>query len=90
MESTTIAVDLANSVFEVAVSRRPGQVTGRHRLSRGQFARFPSGRHLASYLGLTPREASSCPIGRARWPDATGSRAASSRASWPSRRRPRW
>jgi transposase len=40
MESTTIAVDLAKSVFEVAVSRRPGQVAGRHRLSREKFARF--------------------------------------------------
>jgi transposase len=40
MESTTIAVDLAKSVFEVAVSRRPGQVSERHRLSRSQFSRF--------------------------------------------------
>jgi transposase len=40
VQDTTIAVDLAKSVFEVAVSRRPGQVTGRRRLSRGQFARF--------------------------------------------------
>jgi transposase len=40
MHSTTIAVDLAKSVFEVAVSRRPGKVDGRHRLSRGQFSRF--------------------------------------------------
>jgi transposase len=40
MESTTIAVDLAKSVFEVAVSRRAGQVERRHRLSRAQFARF--------------------------------------------------
>ena len=40
MESTTIAVDLAKSVFEVAVSRRPGVVSARHRFSRRQFARF--------------------------------------------------
>jgi transposase len=40
MESTTIAVDLAKSVFEVAVSQRPGKVAERHRLSRGQFSRF--------------------------------------------------
>lgn len=40
MEPTTIAVDLAKSVFEVAVSHRPGQVSCRHRLSRSAFARF--------------------------------------------------
>ncbi len=33
MESTTIAVDLAKSVFEVAVSRRPGVVSARYRFS---------------------------------------------------------
>jgi hypothetical protein len=33
-------VDLAKSVFEVAVSRRAGQVERRRRLSRGQFSRF--------------------------------------------------
>jgi transposase len=33
-------VDLAKSVFEVAVSRRAGKVAERRRLSRGQFARF--------------------------------------------------
>jgi transposase len=38
--NTTIAVDLAKSVFEVAVSRRPGVVAERHRLSRPGFARF--------------------------------------------------
>jgi transposase len=38
--STTIGVDVAKSVFEVAVSDRPGRVVRRHRLSRGQFARF--------------------------------------------------
>jgi hypothetical protein len=40
MHSTTIAVDLAKSVFEVAVSLRPGKVSSRRRLSRGQFSRF--------------------------------------------------
>jgi transposase len=40
MHSTTIAVDLAKSVFEVALSQRPGKVSSRRRLSRGQFSRF--------------------------------------------------
>jgi transposase len=40
MHSTTIAVDLAKSVFEVALSQRPGKVSARRRLSRGQFSRF--------------------------------------------------
>jgi transposase len=39
-EHTTIAVDLAKSVFEVAVSGRPGSVSRRRRLTRGQFASF--------------------------------------------------
>ena len=39
-ESTTIAVDLAKSVFEVAVSSHPGRVTERQRLSRAALARF--------------------------------------------------
>jgi transposase len=40
MQSTTIAVDLAKSVFEVAISQRPGSVSKRGRLSRAQFARL--------------------------------------------------
>lgn len=40
MQHTTIAVDLAKSVFEVAVSQRVGRVAKRQRLTRGQFARF--------------------------------------------------
>jgi hypothetical protein len=40
MHATTIAVDLAKSVFELAVSKRPGKVEVRRRLSRGQFSRF--------------------------------------------------
>ena len=40
MQPTTIAVDLAKSVFEIAVSRFPGKVAERHRLSRAKFLRF--------------------------------------------------
>src|SRR6185295_8209065 len=40
MKSTTIAVDLAKNVFQVAVSHHPGKVAESHRLSRSQFLRF--------------------------------------------------
>ena len=40
MQHTTVAVDLAKSVFQVAVSRRPGRVSQRMRLSRPGFQRF--------------------------------------------------
>ena len=40
MKSTTIAVDLAKSVFQIAVSQHPGKVSESHRLSRSQFLRF--------------------------------------------------
>jgi transposase len=40
MEHTTIAVDLAKSVFQVAVSQRPGHVDHEHRLSRERFLPF--------------------------------------------------
>jgi len=36
MSATVIAVDVAKSVFEVAVSTRPGRVAERHRLTRLQ------------------------------------------------------
>ena len=59
MQGTTIAVDLAKSVFEVAVSKRPGKMSERRRLSRGQFSRFlaeqapgaaaPIGYHVARW-----------------------------------------
>jgi transposase len=42
---TTIAIDLAKSVFEVAVSHHPGRVSQRRRLTRLQLDRF---------LGTTP------------------------------------
>lgn len=40
MHGTTIAVDLAKAVFEVALSEHPGQVRERRRLTRAQFQRF--------------------------------------------------
>jgi transposase len=40
MQDTTIAVDVAKSVFEVAISHRPGKVSSRHRLTRQRFARL--------------------------------------------------
>ena len=40
MDGTTIAVDVAKSVFEVAISEHPGQVRERHRLTRERFHRF--------------------------------------------------
>jgi hypothetical protein len=40
MDTTTIAVDLAKHVFEVAEANRAGRVTGRRRLTRAQFERF--------------------------------------------------
>jgi transposase len=40
MEHTTIAVDLAKSVFQVAISHRPGRVDEERRLSRDRFVSF--------------------------------------------------
>lgn len=40
MKNTTIAVDLAKSVFEVGISQHPGHVSETHRLSREQIADF--------------------------------------------------
>lgn len=48
--STTIAVDLAKSVFEVAVSERPGRVLERHRLSRPAFLQFLAQHRPATVL----------------------------------------
>jgi transposase len=50
MKGTTIAVDLAKSVFEVAVSREAGKVISRHRLSRKQFGKFFANRRPATVL----------------------------------------
>ena len=50
MQSTTIAVDLAKSVFEIAVSRFPGKVAERHRVSRKKFLRFFAQRESSRVL----------------------------------------
>ncbi len=49
-EHTTIAVDLSKSVFEVAVSREPGRVSERRKLSRNQMTRFFAQRPSATVL----------------------------------------
>jgi transposase len=46
----TIAVDLAKSVFEIAVSRFPGRVCQRHRVARSRFHRFFAQRKAAVVL----------------------------------------
>jgi len=40
MNSTQVAVDLAKTVFQVAVSSTPGRIDKEHRLSRARFERF--------------------------------------------------
>ena len=40
MDATTVAVDLAKNVFEVAVADADWKVTERARLTRGQFQRW--------------------------------------------------
>lgn len=40
MDATTVAIDLAKNVFQVAISDGGGQVSSRRRLSRRQFAAF--------------------------------------------------
>lgn len=39
-DNTLVAVDLAKTVFQVAVSNHPGQVSKNRRLSRTQLAEF--------------------------------------------------
>jgi len=50
MQPTTIAVDVAKSVFEVAVSDQPGQVRERYRFARDRFHRFLSEQAPATVL----------------------------------------
>ncbi len=50
MKSTTIAVDVAKEVLEVAVSVRPGQVSQQKRLSRAGFVKFCTDQPPATVL----------------------------------------
>ena len=43
MKNTTIAIDLAKSVFEVGISDHPGHVARSHRLSRAELSPFLAG-----------------------------------------------
>jgi transposase len=40
MHATTVAVDLAKNVFELAVADAEWRIVERHRLNRARFARF--------------------------------------------------
>ena len=40
MDATTVAVDLAKDVFELAMAKRTGRIVERKRLTRSQFERF--------------------------------------------------
>jgi transposase len=40
MNTTTIGVDLAKSVFQLSLANQSGKITERNRLTRGQFERF--------------------------------------------------
>ena len=50
MKSTTIAIDLAKSVFEVGISDCPGHVAGNHRLSRAELSSFLAAQPPATVL----------------------------------------
>lgn len=43
MDATTVAVDLAKDIFEVARANRAGRILDRRRLTRRQFERFVDG-----------------------------------------------
>ena len=63
MNATTISVDLAKSVFQIAVANDKWEVIESHRLTRSQFERWFANRAVrrdfASWFGLTPKEYSS-------------------------------
>ena len=53
MERTTVAVDLAKSVFEVAVANERGQITEWKRFGRTAFMRFLTTLRPCRVNGLT-------------------------------------
>ena len=50
MKTTTIAIDLAKSVFEVGISHHPGHVARNHRLSRKELAEFMTAQPAATVI----------------------------------------
>lgn len=50
MKDTTIAVDIAKTVFEVAVSEEPGRINERRRLSRSKLRGYFARREPATVL----------------------------------------
>jgi hypothetical protein len=50
MNLTTIAVDLAKDVFDVAVADRRYQIVEQHRLTRSRFERFIRGRERSLWV----------------------------------------
>ena len=50
MNSTTISVDVAKAVFEIAISNHPGTVAQRHRLPRSRFLEFFAQRQPTTVL----------------------------------------
>jgi transposase len=50
VKNTTIAVDLAKSVFEVGISHHPGHVAETHRLSRAQISEFMAKQKAATVV----------------------------------------
>ena len=50
MQTTQAGIDIAKSVFEVALSEMPGTVQERHRLSRERFRRFFAARETTTVL----------------------------------------
>ena len=58
-DHTTIAMDLSKSVFEIAVSKLPGRVCERKRLSRAPVVRFFANQPAAAVflVSVAAREA---------------------------------
>ena len=50
MKTTTIAIDLAKSVFEVGISHHPGHVVRTHLLSRKEQAEFMAAQPAAAAI----------------------------------------
>ena len=63
MNATTVAVDLAKNVFELAVADHHWKIVERHRLTRGQFERWFANRAV----GLVVMEACGSAHHWARW-----------------------